>query len=701
MFSQSDSRKELKSIESEMLANSVLNSLDVHIAILNERGDIVAVNEAWKAFARQNNSPDASGYLGANYLEVCAAAAAQGDPVSLEVDQGIRAVMTGQQPLFSTEYPCSTPTQDLWFNVTVLPFRASQAGVVIIHQDITIRKQMELSLNASHTRLAQMTAAVPGVVYQFLITPDGEWKFVHLSKGVEDLYEVSVEAALQDHEALTGCILPDYRQAQRETVESAARTLSTYLHDHQIQTPTGKIKWVRAKALPVLQPDGSILWNGILIDITEHKHMEEALHDSEASLKAIFENSVQSFILLDLDHRVRSYNRVASENVAAVFGKVMKVGDSMEAYIFPQDRTSFEQNFQNAVDGKSIRVEKKFQMGSQTRWFEFYYAPVLADNQISAVFFSSLDVTDRKLAEEALRESERQYRLLATHTNDVIWTMNLKGRFTYISPSVFQQRGYTPEEAMSQTLEESVCPGSLNAVLDEYKRTLEEFRTDQWQPARYLEVEQCCKDGSSVWTEVTSRLIYDDTGQRSGLVGVARDITERKRLQNKLHQQATTDEITGIFNRRYFLELAENALKQAQRFDHFVALVILDIDRFKHINDTFGHAGGDQALVSFTRVCRENIRAIDIFARLGGDEFVLMLPETDQDQAVLMLERLGQALSAHPVALAGQSIILTISSGVCISQGTDTLEILLSHADFALYRAKEAGRNCAVVYSYP
>ncbi len=183
-------------------------------------------------------------------------------------------------------------------------------------------------------------------------------------------------------------------------------------------------------------------------------------------------------------------------------------------------------------------------------------------------------------------------------------------------------------------------------------------------------------------------------GDRTLLAGYTIDITERKCLEEKLRQQSTLDELTGVFNRRHFLAEARDALKRARRLNRPVAIALVDLDRLKQINDTRGHLAGDQALVALARRCQENLREIDLFARFGGDEFVMLLPEATPQQAYDAIERIRLALAAQPMELAGHSAPITISAGISsLRTEEDSLETLLERADQALYQAKGAGRN--------
>ncbi len=179
---------------------------------------------------------------------------------------------------------------------------------------------------------------------------------------------------------------------------------------------------------------------------------------------------------------------------------------------------------------------------------------------------------------------------------------------------------------------------------------------------------------------------------------VWRDITGRKQLEEELQRQATTDSLTNISNRRHFLSVAENELQRATRYRHPLSIVLIDIDKLKEINDTFGHDAGDQALIFFTQTTLGCLRGTDLLGRQGGDEFALLLPETDTEQALAVVERIRQKISApQPEFLMGQASITASFGIVTTTSNQETLESLLTKADQALYRAKDQGRD-AIAY---
>ncbi len=170
----------------------------------------------------------------------------------------------------------------------------------------------------------------------------------------------------------------------------------------------------------------------------------------------------------------------------------------------------------------------------------------------------------------------------------------------------------------------------------------------------------------------------------------------RKSHENMLHILATTDSLTGIYNRREFLRLAEGELGRSQRYGDPLAMVMLDIDNFKQVNDTLGHNTGDQILVQLADCLSRNLRNIDIFGRLGGEEFAILLPMTDRTQALETAERLRKSLSEMRVSVNDQILHVTASFGIAGLDDDGTLGQILLRADAALYEAKRHGRNCCM-----
>ena len=200
--------------------------------------------------------------------------------------------------------------------------------------------------------------------------------------------------------------------------------------------------------------------------------------------------------------------------------------------------------------------------------------------------------------------------------------------------------------------------------------------------------------------EARVSMIYDNRGQVNGSLVILRDITDRKLTEQKLHQLAVTDPLTGLFNRRYFFEVAEREFELSLRRGHAFAIIIFDVDHFKNVNDTYGHIVGDQVLQSLTGRCLQSLRAYDVMARYGGEEFIIMLPETDVANAWRVAERLRTEIADTPIATNAGPAEVTISLGVASVVITPemTLDKLVDWADQALLQVKRRGRNQTLVW---
>lgn len=242
----------------------------------------------------------------------------------------------------------------------------------------------------------------------------------------------------------------------------------------------------------------------------------------------------------------------------------------------------------------------------------------------------------------------------------------------------------------------------LHIETEDFEAWLEDVESrHRQQDHRYFESD--LKDGR--WFRVTQVVLEGDYVALWGT-----DITELKetklQLKNALEEVsrlARVDELTGVLNRRAFIELARKEMTRCVRYKNPVTVVILDIDFFKEVNDNYGHSSGDDVLRYFASFFQNSIRETDIFARIGGEEFVLFLPETDEENGMLLADRLREQLSqcCIPIQNGEKTIQITVSSGLCsvLEEGED-LDMIMARADQALYTAKDAGRNCCISASH-
>ncbi|MCM2257154.1 MAG: EAL domain-containing protein [Vicinamibacteria bacterium] len=312
---------------------------------------------------------------------------------------------------------------------------------------------------------------------------------------------------------------------------------------------------------------------------------------------------------------------------------------------------------------------------------------VVEDGRLLRAWGTQRDVTDRRLAEEALRASEERYRLMAENSTDLISRHGPDGTFLYASPACRRLLGYEPEELLGRSPAEFVHEDELERLALEGGRLLgPEPVVTTWRVRR--------KDGGTVWFETTSRAIHAAGGEVREVVAVSRDVSERKAAEELISYQAYHDTLTGLPNRLLFRDRLSQALAHAHRTATTLGVMFLDLDHFKRINDTLGHSAGDRLLEGVARRLAACIREGDTVARVGGDEFTLLLePLSQPEDAAKVAEKLLQAL-ATPFDVEGHRLHVQASIGISLypDDGQDT-ETLLKNADNAMYRAKEAGRS--------
>jgi diguanylate cyclase (GGDEF)-like protein/PAS domain S-box-containing protein len=305
------------------------------------------------------------------------------------------------------------------------------------------------------------------------------------------------------------------------------------------------------------------------------------------------------------------------------------------------------------------------------------------------------ELTERRRVELELRKSERRFRVLIENATDIIMILDAEQVCHYISPSAERIIGYAPEELVDRSLIEFVHPE--DGLLLAQALNLALAHPGISQPA--LEYRQGTRDGSwHVLEAVITNLLHDPAVE--GIVLNCHEITQRKKAEEKLRHDALHDNLTGLPNRSLLLEFLEQAIRRSQRRqDYQFAILFLDIDRFKTINDSLGHLVGDQLLIAFAHRLKKCLRAGDTVARLGGDEFVILLEDiASSEEALKVPERIQKALtSAFP--LDNQEVFISTSIGITLSASHYELpEQLLRDADTAMYYAKARGKSCYEVF---
>jgi diguanylate cyclase (GGDEF)-like protein/PAS domain S-box-containing protein len=308
------------------------------------------------------------------------------------------------------------------------------------------------------------------------------------------------------------------------------------------------------------------------------------------------------------------------------------------------------------------------------------------------------EVVNRQIAQQALAESEHEYRELVSNANVIILRLALDGTITYFNEYAERFFGYTRQEVLGKHVVGTIVPAMESGSERDLSQMVASILNN---PENYQsnENENITKDGRRVFIHWTNRVLFDAQQKAIGVLSIGQDITERRLANEKIHALAFYDALTGLPNRRLMLDRLHQTVLQHQRNGQYGALLFIDLDNFKVINDSLGHHVGDQLLVQVAQRLTACCRTGDTIARLGGDEFIVMFEDLSDDplSALSTVKKMATKILdtlSEPYNLSSLSSPITASIGVALFQDKeDSVDELLKRADLAMYQAKSAGRN--------
>jgi diguanylate cyclase (GGDEF)-like protein/PAS domain S-box-containing protein len=428
-----------------------------------------------------------------------------------------------------------------------------------------------------------------------------------------------------------------------------------------------------------------------------------ATPDESALARATFDTAPDGVIVVSRDNRVLLWNRrfEALWNFPPEM-LVRRDADEMRRHTASQlqDPAGYLAQVPPALLTRQDRTDAPIRL-RDGRVYERYASPLGAVPGVpgtdGGVIVRWRDVTQRHVAEQRHREMTSLLDLALTSADMAFWDVDLvHGKVRSMNDRWYSMLGYRRTELANEVeaWDAMVHPDDGAA------------REAAWQahlagetPRFEAEFRMRHKDGHWVWLQARGLAIERGAdGRATRLIGTRQDVTHAKQAEQLLREMAHTDELTGIHNRRSFLDRGADELTSARRHGHAVSLLMIDLDHFKGINDRHGHAGGDAVLRSFVKTARTVMRQSDVFGRVGGEEFAALLPHTGLDGARAIAERLLQQTRQHPAAWGPATTVhYSVSVGVAAlgpaASAADELHALMAAADEALYRAKTQGRN--------
>ncbi len=535
----------------------------------------------------------------------------------------------------------------------------------------------------------------------------GSWEFdlatggIHWSPETFRLYGIDPSEPEPAYGPLLQMIHPLDRAFFQEKVRRAVMFGEPYDFDNRIVRADGSVCYTHAVGRPMRDERGKIVGlAGTAMDITGRKKAEGALRESESRFRAAFDNASIGMVLTGLPSRkFLQVNRAFREMTGYSAEELAERG--FVDVTHPDDVPTASAYVSAVLAGKTLghKMEKRIvRKNGQIVWTRVSMAPIRTEegdraeqNPPHLLITLVEDITSQKLAEERAVAGEERWELALQGTNDGLFDWDARSNKMFFSPRWKEMLGYRDDELPNKVgvWESLVLPEDLPAAQAAVQKHLDGI-TEHY----VAEYRIRCKDGSVKWILARGKAVRDAAGNPLRMIGAHSDITARKSAEERLRFQALHDEMTGLANRSRFLERLEDEVRNARSTGTTFCLCVCDIDRFKSVNDRYGHQSGDEVLVFFASLLSTLLDVNCLAGRMGGDEFHIIFPATPLKTASAKLEEIRRRLSEQSFHSGKGPFTVSASFGVAQMGAAMATSSLLETADQALYRAKELGRNC-------
>lgn len=616
----------------ERLAQATLDALSAHVALLDERGEILTVNAAWREFAEANGSTPASWSRGVRYLDICDRAAPRCQEAAGIAD-GIRALLDGRARTFEVEYPCHGPEERRWFVArgTLLP-GDGPARVVLAHEDVSARRLSEERLAEAEARYRTLVENLPLGAY--VNGADKSVPVVYISPQIESLTGYTAEEMTSRPDFFPGVLHPDDRERVLGEHAEAFATGKPLRTEYRVVARDGRVVWFQDEGTIVVNGDGEPYLHGFVLDVTERKRTEEELRRTSETLGKLIEASPLPIVAFDEAGLVTLWNPAAE----STFGWSEPEALGRANPLVPEEeQAAFSRALELNRLGKSwrnVEVRRRRKDGTPID-VSASSAPLRGtlDEVVGMVSVLS-DVTEKRLAEKKLRRAEEQYRLLVEQLPLVVYIDSLDETSStiYVSPQIEALVGYGPDEWLNdrRMLEKLLHPEDRERVMTEIRRTLASGEPFD------CEYRLVAKDGTVVWIQDEDITVCDEAGNELYAQGFMLDITARKEAESEIQRQnerlreldRLKDEFIALISHELrtpltsilgYLELLLDAEAGpiTEEQEHFLRIIARNSDRLRRlVGDLLlvaqieaGRLSLDQAEVDLARLAVECVEA--------------------------------------------------------------------------------------------
>ena len=409
------------------------------------------------------------------------------------------------------------------------------------------------------------------------------------------------------------------------------------------------------------------------------------LGEQDEYVQAIVEHAAEAMIVINEDQNIEMFNPAAEH----LFGySSHEIGHHNLSWLLP-DITLPKENSNKKIIRQEIEASHR---DGHKLTLSMHISHMRMNNKLYYILLAG-NITERKATEVMLLEAEERYRNLVVTAHDLVWSMDINGKWTYLNAAARHIYGYEPEELLNTHLTILQTNESKDRDDRAFKSVIEgnellgyeTTHRDKEGQTRHISFNACPHIGAD--------------GSVQYITGTARDITEQKAYEFELTYQAQHDKLTSLKNRSFFQEELECLINRIGRSGETCALIYLDLDQFKYVNDTIGHAAGDELLIEVSQLLKDKLREGDLLARFGGDEFTILLYDTNEQAIDIVAHNLLNFFESYRFFSKSQLFNITCSMGITlINNQTESAESALSHADIACNMAKKQGRNCFHIY---
>ncbi|MGK7944279.1 MAG: EAL domain-containing protein [Microcystaceae cyanobacterium] len=557
----------------------------------------------------------------------------------------------------------------------------------------------DLSDGISPEKLLRIINNLPQVI--FTAINDGNWSIDFLSEGCLHLTGYhSSELIVSGQNIYNSLIYPEDSGRIIQSIEQAIAQHIPYEVEYRITTKSGDEKWIYEQGRGLYSKSGQAdQIEGSLSDITHLKQIEQSLQNSEKRYQLLADNTTDLITL----HAPNGDYRYVSPICHSLLGYTPDVfyNFSPEQLCHPDDKGRFQQFYES--------LQKNHYLNSITyrvRHCQGYYiwletnAKVITNGEtgdVEEIIFISSEITKQKQAEEALRQSAYQYRNIFDNITQGIFQTSKEGRYLTVNPALAKLYGYDSAADLINNLIDI----NHQLYVDSRQRDQLIKRLEKEGQISHFESQVYRKDGSKIWISENTRAVYDAQGIFLYYEGTVEDITYRRQTEAKLFEAAYRDPLTQLPNRLWFTSQFEQVMKRhvSQSMDLF-AVLFIDLDGFKRINESLGHDVGDKLLKLVAFRLKQALRETDTVARFGGDKFVILLGKQihSLNDIINISERILQRFRV-PFNLAKETLFMGVSIGITTSKiGYQRTEDVLRDAEVAMYQAKASGKDCYVLF---